>query len=74
MKGMPVDMMKMMEQMLQTMQMGSSDIVKCDGKTFMPGFSFENVHYVMNEWDIPKNSVFIASYPKTGEFTSKFVG
>ncbi|XP_039274600.2 sulfotransferase 1B1-like isoform X1 [Styela clava] len=36
------------------------------GYQFMPGFGFEATKYAHDEWNIPENSVFVSSFPKTG--------
>nr|XP_039274601.1 amine sulfotransferase-like isoform X2 [Styela clava] len=39
------------------------------GYQFMPGFGFEATKYAYDEWNIPENSVFVSSFPKTaGKF------
>ncbi|XP_039274601.2 amine sulfotransferase-like isoform X4 [Styela clava] len=39
------------------------------GYQFMPGFGFEATKYAHDEWNIPENSVFVSSFPKTaGKF------
>lgn len=66
MDQMPQEMMEMIEQMKNLQNIGVGKVVERSGKVFMPGFSLEAVDYAMNEWEMHENSVFIASYPKTG--------
>lgn len=36
------------------------------GKAFLPHFSWKAANYAIKEWEMPKNTVVVASYLKTG--------
>lgn len=37
------------------------------GRGLLPHFSWDSINYARNEWKMPKNTVFVASYLKTGK-------
>jgi len=52
----------------QNNSMPGFDVTEIQGYRLYPGFAADGeVEYAYNEWNIRKNDVFIASFPKTGE-------
>lgn len=44
-----------------------------NGKAFLPHFSWKTANYAMTEWEMPQNTVFVASYVKTGEMIYEMI-
>lgn len=44
-----------------------SKVIHSDGWRFPEAQSLDCIDYAMNDWQVPENSVIVASFPKTGQ-------